>query len=45
VLATLADIGYPSGDEAPAPVAQQVLETWLQDGFYAEFEARSKAEA
>jgi hypothetical protein len=45
VLATLADIGYPSGDEALAPVAQQVLEAWLQDRFYAEFEARSKAEA
>jgi len=45
VLAALADIGYPSGDEALASAAQQVLETWLQDGFYAEFEARSKAEA
>jgi hypothetical protein len=45
VLAALADIGYPSGDEALASAAQQVLETWLQDRFYAEFEARSKAEA
>jgi hypothetical protein len=45
VLAALADIGYPSGDEILAPAAHQVLETWLRDGFYAEFEARSRAEA
>lgn len=45
VLATLADIGYPKADETLAPAAQQVLETWLHDGYYAEFEARSKADA
>ena len=29
VLATLADIGYPSGDESLRPLADQVLECWL----------------
>jgi hypothetical protein len=45
VLATLADIGYPAGDASLSPLRDQVLECWLQDGFYVEFEAHSKAGA
>ncbi|GAB3425474.1 hypothetical protein [Flindersiella endophytica] len=43
VLATLADLGYPPGDESLRPLAEQVQEAWLTDDFYVEFEARSKA--
>jgi hypothetical protein len=42
VLATLADLGYPSGDALPAPIADQVLEFWLRDVFFSEFEADIK---
>lgn len=42
-LATLADIGYPSGDESLAPIRDQVLDHWLSDSFYEEFEAATKA--
>jgi hypothetical protein len=34
VLATLADIGYPPGDEALAPLRDKVVGTWLHDGYY-----------
>jgi len=44
-LVTLADIGYPPGDESLAPIRDQVLDHWLSDSFYAEFEASTKAEA
>jgi hypothetical protein len=43
VLAALADIGYPPGDEALRPMAEQLQEAWLADDFYREFEATSKA--
>jgi hypothetical protein len=43
VLATLADIGYPTGDKSLTPLRDQVLELWLGEVFYAEFEADSKA--
>jgi len=42
-LATLADIGYPPGDESLAPIRDQVLDHWLSDSFYEEFEAATKA--
>jgi len=45
VLAHLADIGYPPGDQSLVPIRDQVLEVWLGDEFYAEFEAGSKASA
>jgi hypothetical protein len=45
VLTTLADLGYPSGDALLAPIGDQVLEFWLQDGFFSEFEADTKARA
>lgn len=44
VLATLADIGYPPGDEALRPMAEQVQDAWLTDAFYEDFEATSKAQ-
>lgn len=45
VMATLADIGYPPGDRSLLPVRDQLMERWLAEGFYREFEARSKAQA
>jgi hypothetical protein len=45
VLATLADLGYPTGDALLAPIGDQVLEFWLQDWFFSEFEADTKAGA
>ena len=44
VLATLADIGYPAGDDALTPMRDRVLDMWLADSFYREFEATRKAE-
>lgn len=43
VLAALADLGYPPGDETLRPMAEQVQDAWLSDDFYREFEATSKA--
>ncbi|HZC73702.1 MAG TPA: hypothetical protein VE442_23625 [Jatrophihabitans sp.] len=43
VLAALADLGYPPGDKALRPIAEQVQDAWLADEFYEEFEAASKA--
>ncbi len=45
VMAALADIGYPAGDETLWPVRDQLLETWLRPTYFAEFECRSKAAA
>jgi hypothetical protein len=45
ILATLADIGYPRGDESLEPIRDQILDHWLQDSFYQEFEADTKADA
>lgn len=45
VLAHLADIGYPPEDESLAPVRDQVMDQWLPEDFYMEFEARTKAAA
>ncbi|MDA1280837.1 MAG: hypothetical protein O3B95_12520 [Chloroflexi bacterium] len=42
-LSTLADIGYPAGDESLRPATDQLLDTWLGDEFFTEFEASSKA--
>ena len=43
VLAALADLGYPPGDDALRPLAEQVQDVWLAEEFYEEFEATSKA--
>ena len=42
-MATLADIGYPSGDETLEPIRDQLLDQWLRKNFYKEFTAKSKA--
>src|SRR5215469_11099905 len=40
-LAMLAEIGYPSGDESLMTMRNQVLDRWLSDEFYQEFESKS----
>ena len=45
VLASLADLGYPEGDEMLHPLRDRVLEFWLGPSYFHEFDARSKAEA
>jgi len=42
-MATLADIGYPSGDKMLEPIRDQLLDQWLGETFYKEFTAESKA--
>ena len=45
ILATLADIGYPHGDKKLERVRDQILKYWLNDFFFTEFEAATKADA
>jgi hypothetical protein len=45
VLHELADIGYPAGDAALAPLMDRVVDAWLAPEFFEEFEATSKSEA
>jgi hypothetical protein len=40
-LAMLAEIGYPAGDTELLPMRDQVLDCWLNDSFYMEFESKS----
>jgi hypothetical protein len=40
-LAMLAEIGYPAGDATLLPMRDQVLDYWLNDSFYMEFESKS----
>ena len=40
-LAMLAEIGYPAGDELLMPMREQVLDHWLNNSFYMEFESKS----
>src|SRR5207302_11415549 len=42
VIAALADLGYPTGAEALEPIADQLLDFWLADGYFLEFETDSK---
>lgn len=44
VLMTLADIGYPPGDDRLRPAADEMVDMWLGPRFYNEFEADSKAQ-
>lgn len=44
ILASLADLGYPPGDRALHAARDQVLDFWLDQNFYDEFEARSKSD-
>jgi hypothetical protein len=43
-LAALADLGYPPGDPDLEPVRDQVLDAWLDESFYREFESTGKAD-
>jgi hypothetical protein len=45
VLASLADIGYPPGDEHLVPMKDRVFEFWLSDFFYTEFACDTKAKS
>ncbi len=45
VLMTLADIGYPQGDDALRPLADDVLNTWLGERAFNEFAAAKKSDA
>ena len=45
VLAALADIGYPPGDERLVPLRDQVFALWLRDSYFQEFEASTRAQA
>ena len=44
VLSTLADIGYPQGDRALSPMRDQVLDRWLADVYYEEYDASTASE-
>lgn len=44
-LVALADIGYPSGDEALVPLRDQVQEEWLGEEYFTEFIAKTKSAA
>jgi len=43
VLASLADLGYPEGDETLHPIRDRLVEHWLGPSFFREFEARTTA--
>jgi hypothetical protein len=45
VLATFADIGYPRADQSLFAMRDQVLDRWLADTYYHEFDAKTAAEA
>src|SRR5437867_2550941 len=45
VLASLADLGYPRGDETLHPIRDRVLELWLDPSYFREFVARTEAAA
>jgi len=43
VLTALADLGYPEGNHSLHPIRDQVLDYWLHDRFFREFDADRKA--
>jgi hypothetical protein len=45
VLASLADLGYPVGDDRLYPLRDRILELWLRPSYFHEYDARAKAEA
>jgi hypothetical protein len=45
VLQTLADIGYPAGDETLEPLAASVLKTWLHPRYYREYDPTAEPRA
>lgn len=44
VLASLADIGYPVGDESLYPLRDRILELWLRPSYFHEYVARTNAD-
>src|SRR5262245_51734586 len=42
VLAALADVGYPVGDEKLLPLRDQVFALWLRPDYFKEFEATTR---
>lgn len=45
IMATLADIGYPTGDERLAPIRDQLQEHWLGERYFREFTAETRSRA
>jgi hypothetical protein len=45
VLAALADLGYPEGDEDLAPIRDRVVGFWTAPAYFHEFEAATRASA
>jgi hypothetical protein len=45
VLAALTDLGYPPGDVALHPLREQLLDAWLDESYFVEFEAFTKSAA
>lgn len=43
IMASLADIGYPARDENLIPIKDALLDFWLAENFYIEFEAATQA--
>jgi hypothetical protein len=43
VLAALADLGYPPGDESLLPLRDQVLDQWLAEHYQREYDATGRA--
>lgn len=43
VLQTLAELGYPAGDEALEPLAETVLASWVNERYYREYEPTTGA--
>ncbi|MBV9172315.1 MAG: hypothetical protein JOZ81_19755 [Chloroflexi bacterium] len=45
IFSALAELGYPSGDRSLLPAARRVLDCWLDERYYMEFEATTRAAA
>ena len=45
MLATLADVGYPRADRSLFAMRDQVLDRWLGESYYREFDAKTEAAA
>jgi hypothetical protein len=45
VAASLADLGYPEGDEGLHPIRDRLVELWLGPAYYRDFEAKTEAAA
>src|SRR5205809_1651412 len=45
VVASLADLGYPEGDESLHPIRDRLLEFWLGPSYFREFVPRTERDA